>query len=81
MRTRIWLTGLAIGAAILTGTTATAQAAPPHPRTATSSGTATGWDPVPYPTSRACQAAGEKTGQQWQCVRRTGGTWWLYIYS
>ncbi|OSY47489.1 hypothetical protein BG653_01207 [Streptomyces platensis] len=60
---------------------ATAQAAPAHSRTATSSSTATGWDPVPYPTRWACQAAGEKTGQQWQCVRRTDGTWRLYIYS
>ncbi|MGY5134673.1 hypothetical protein ACWGJW_20075 [Streptomyces nigrescens] len=89
MRTRIRLTGVAIGAAMLTGATAaaTAQAAPAHsetatPSTATSSSTATGWDPILYPSRLACQAAGEKSGEQWKCVLLQGsGKWRLYIYS
>ncbi|MCR8575595.1 hypothetical protein [Streptomyces sp. Isolate_219] len=90
MRTRIRLTGVAIGAAMLTGATAAAaaaQAAPAHsetatPSTATSSSTATGWDPILYPSRLACQAAGEKSGEQWTCVRlQASGEWRLYIYS
>ncbi|MFE7779607.1 hypothetical protein [Streptomyces nigrescens] len=90
MRTRIWLTGVATGAAMLTGATATAataQAAPAHsetatPSTATSSSTATGWYPILYPSKSACQAAGEEFGEQWTCVLLQGsGKWRLYIYS
>ncbi|GFE19322.1 hypothetical protein Sgleb_73690 [Streptomyces glebosus] len=82
MRTRIWLTGVAMGAAILTGATATAQAAPAHPETATGSSRAMGWVYAgTYLSQSACRADGENSAQEWKCVPASSGKWHLYVRS
>ncbi|MCR8575596.1 hypothetical protein [Streptomyces sp. Isolate_219] len=84
MRTRIWLTSAAIGTVVLTGATAaaTAQAAPAHSETATSSSTALGWIYVgTYISRSSCQADGENSAQEWKCVKAPSGKWHLYVWS
>ncbi|MFD7234039.1 hypothetical protein ACFWAT_01900 [Streptomyces syringium] len=87
MRTRVWASGIALGATLLAGgiTTATAQAAP----TATAAtGTAVAAVVPPdrvfigyYPSSTACHIAGTSmAGENHTCIRKGSRGYALYIY-
>ncbi|WP_150205630.1 hypothetical protein [Streptomyces venezuelae] len=79
MRTRIWASGIALGAALLVGgtTAATAQTAP-----AAASVAVVPADEVfigYYPSSTACHIAGSSMSDDYTCIRK-GTRWALYIY-
>lgn len=84
MRTRIWLTSVALGATMLVGgAVATAQAAPSPSAHGTSAGAATkgGIYVGTYRTLSACKADGRNSAQQWTCVPRPDGKFDLYVYN
>ncbi|WP_335939875.1 hypothetical protein [Streptomyces sp. PTD5-9] len=75
MRARIWLTGAALGAALLTGgTVATAQAAP-----APSEAGAQHVDVGSFPSLSACQSFGSASVySDWYC-QKIGTKWHLLV--
>ncbi|MDW6063822.1 hypothetical protein SAZ11_45025 [Streptomyces sp. FXJ1.4098] len=87
MRTRVWLTSVAIGAAALTGgVTTTAQAAPVSAETATGSCSPVLSQPGgPVYMCRSlidCHETAEDLGyEDWECVRRSSGWWQLYVWA
>lgn len=83
MRTRIWLTSVAMGAAMLAGgAVTTAQAAPAAPtRSVAGPGTAMDWIYVgTYRSLSACQADGRSSAyEDWDCKRGASGKWQLWV--
>ncbi|MGW1375056.1 hypothetical protein ACWD6P_12390 [Streptomyces sp. NPDC002446] len=82
MRTRIWLTSVVMGAAMLAGGAATAaQAAPVSTRPAAAPGTAMDWLYVgTYRSLSACQADGRNSAyEDWDCKRGASGKWQLWV--
>lgn len=82
MRTRVWLTSAALGAALLCGGAATAQAEPAPSGTGTESSAVTsGWVFVgKYRSYSACAADGRNSVQDWTCERGLDGRWSLYVW-
>ncbi|MFE7430989.1 hypothetical protein [Streptomyces sp. NPDC057545] len=76
MRARIWLTGAALGAALLTGgTVATAQAAP-APSEAGAQHVRVGSS---FPTQGACESFGRAgVYSDWYC-QKSGTKWYLWV--
>lgn len=90
MRTRIWLSSLTLGAALVTGGTVTAAQAASTPidaRTTTTAGHAMPQPlsviviPIMYKTAAECEAAGEASGySSWFCSWGSSyGYWRLYV--
>lgn len=86
MRTRVWLTSVAMGAAVLAGGATTAQAAPVSAETAAGS-----CSPVLSPpggpvylcsSQLACQKTAEDHGYEfWECRLLSSGWWYLYAWT
>ncbi|MGP4003075.1 hypothetical protein [Streptomyces sp. 8N706] len=84
MRTRIWLTSVAMGAAVLAGgAVTTAQAAPASSEAATAPGIAADWLYVgTYRTLSECQADGRSSVyEDWDCKRGASGKWQLWVLA
>ncbi|MFE3202949.1 hypothetical protein [Embleya sp. NPDC059237] len=88
MRTRVWITGVALGAALVTGgTVATAQAVPARATSgasATTSGVVASYtltDIGTYPSKAACQADGRSSVYSvWVCRKSTTtSNWHLWV--
>ncbi|MFE9356367.1 hypothetical protein ACFYPB_19745 [Streptomyces olivaceoviridis] len=84
MRTRIRLTSVVMGAAMLAGgAVGTAQAAPASSEAVTASCTAMGW-PTVYicRTLRECRETAENLGyEDWVCLSRPDDWWELRVYT
>lgn len=87
MRTRVWLTSVAVGAAVLAGgATTTAQAAPAPIETATGSceplWSRPGGPVYQCRTRLDCYETAESLGyEEWVCRSLPSGWWALYVYS
>ncbi|MEU9793472.1 hypothetical protein AB0E27_23065 [Streptomyces sparsogenes] len=85
MRTRVRLTGVVMGAALLAGGAATAaQAAPASTETAAGSCVPVisrpGGPVAQCQTLRDCEQTAENLGyEEWQCVWSSNGWWRLYV--
>ena len=81
MRTRTWLAGAALTAAMLTGAaTGTAHATEAAPQKAYDT-KVLGWlDVGVYYTEAACRADGQNSAQTWRCVEQGDGSWLLQVW-
>ncbi|GAA1329326.1 hypothetical protein GCM10009647_068020 [Streptomyces sanglieri] len=78
MRARIWLTGAALGAALLTGgTVATAQAVPAPSDTGVSAVNEY-WKKMKMDSQRQCEAMRDSYAGRTFCSQE-GSTWYLWI--
>ncbi|MFE5858353.1 hypothetical protein ACFQ61_34685 [Streptomyces sp. NPDC056500] len=84
MRARLLLTGIALGATMLLGGAATAQAAPVPAGTSTAASelSPSAWIPVPgiYRTLAACNSMGSSSAHaDWYCLQLPNGRWQLWV--
>ncbi|MEU3527717.1 hypothetical protein AB0E62_28250 [Streptomyces sp. NPDC038707] len=91
MRKRLWLTSLALGAALVTGGAAASAQAATTPIDASTTITAGRGMPLSlsrteipmiYPSLAQCRAAGEASGYLYSCTRNSSSSYWrLYLYT